>query len=166
MHNIHRSIVILTMGILTCGGATNAAAQAESQKADTEWGGYNGGYDATNFSSLTQINKDNVASLQEVARFKIPEIMSFQSGPVVIGDIMYVTTLVNTYATDARNGPQRWVRHHELKDPGPGRLGRDANTVSDCGTSTPFHPAATQLKLGRMIQTGSKPAAVHTPHTR
>jgi alcohol dehydrogenase (cytochrome c) len=124
MNNILRSIAILAMAILTCGRATNASAQAESQKADTEWAAYNGGYDATRFSSLTQIDKDNVASLQEVARFKIPEIMSFQSGPVVIGDTMYVTTLVNTYAIDARNGRQRWVRHHELKDPGPGRLGR------------------------------------------
>ena len=124
MNQIHHSLAILAMAILTCGGVTNASAQAESQKADTEWAAYNGGYDATRFSSLTQINKDNVASLQEVARFKIPEIMSFQSGPVVIGDTMYVTTLVNTYAIDARNGRQRWVRHHELKDPGPGRLGR------------------------------------------
>jgi len=55
------------------------------------------------FSSLTQINKDNVASLQEIARFKIPETMSFQSEPVVIGDVMYVATLVNTYAIDARS---------------------------------------------------------------
>ena len=84
MNNIPRSIAILAMAILTCGRATNASAQAESQKADTEWAAYNGGYDATRFSSLTQINKDNVASLQEVARFKIPEIMSFQSGPVVM----------------------------------------------------------------------------------
>ena len=50
--------------------------------------------------------------------------MSFQWDPIVIDDTMYITTLSNTYAIDARTGVQRWVRHHELKDPGPGRLGR------------------------------------------
>ena len=124
MNLIQHSIAIVTVAMLTCGTATKALAQAENHKADTEWRAYNGDYDGTRFSSLTQINNGNVASLQEVARFKIPETLSFQSGPVVIGDIMYVTTLVNTYAIDARTGLQRWVRHHDLKNPGPGRLGR------------------------------------------
>ncbi len=52
---------------------------------DTEWPGYNGGYDATRYSPLKQINTANVASLQEVGRFEIPETLSFQCGPVVIG---------------------------------------------------------------------------------
>jgi len=42
-------IVFLGMAMLTCGGVTNANAQVESQQADTEWRGYNGGYDATRF---------------------------------------------------------------------------------------------------------------------
>src|SRR3954468_8594786 len=117
MNYIQQFFVLATIAF-TCASATTAVAQVEPTQPDSEWPGYNGGYDATRFSPLTQINKENVASLQEVARFKIPETMSFQSGPVVIADTMYVTTLVNTYAIDARNGRQRWVRHHELKDPG------------------------------------------------
>src|SRR5436190_2133767 len=68
------------------------------------------GYDATRFSPLDQINTKNVAQLKEVARFKIPETLSFQSGPVVVGDTMFVTTVTSTYAIDARMGKQRWVR--------------------------------------------------------
>jgi glucose dehydrogenase len=49
----------------------------------SEWPSYNGGYDATRFSSLTQISTSNVASLAEVARFKLPETTAFQSGPVL-----------------------------------------------------------------------------------
>ena len=59
-----------------------------------------------------------------MARFKIPETTSFQADPVVVGGTLYVTTLHNTYAIDARTGQQRWVRHHDLINPGPGRLGR------------------------------------------
>jgi hypothetical protein len=59
MNHIQHSVAIVTIAMLTGGAATNAVAQAESQKADTEWRGYNGDYDATRFSSLTQINKEN-----------------------------------------------------------------------------------------------------------
>jgi alcohol dehydrogenase (cytochrome c) len=105
--------------------AFGAVAQTQSRPSEVQWAGYNGGYDATRFSPLAQINTSNVATLQEVARFRIPETMSFQSDPVVIGDTIYVTTRENTYAIDARTGAQRWVTHHNLERPdSPGRLGR------------------------------------------
>ncbi len=125
MDHLNLSAAIVAWAVVTCAGPTGAVGQADSRKPDTTWQGYNGGYDATRFSPLTQIDTKNVASLEEVARFRIPETMSFQSEPVVIGDTIYVTTRENTYAIDARTGAQRWVRHHELKDPGsPGRLCR------------------------------------------
>ena len=42
-------------------------------RSGSEWPSFNGGYNATRFSSLSQINADNVTSLAEVARFKLPE---------------------------------------------------------------------------------------------
>ena len=124
MNRIHQSKAIVAAAIISCCFVTKATCQADNHRSDIGWLGFNGGYDAVRFSPLTQINTANVASLQEVARFKIPETMSFQSNPVVIGDTLYVTTLVNTYAIDARTGQHRWVNHHELKDPALGRLGR------------------------------------------
>ena len=125
MKPLNRSAAIITWALLTFAGTTAVFGQVDSRKPDTEWRGYNGGYDATRFSPLTQINTENVSSLQEIARFRLPETMSFQSEPVMIGDTIYVTTRENTYAIDARTGRQRWVRHHELSHPGSsGRLGR------------------------------------------
>jgi len=124
MSCVRDCFIIVTLVGLTFGLATKAVGQADSQRSHAEWQQYNGGYDATRFSSLTQINTNNVSSLREVARFKIPETTSFQADPVVVGGTLYVTTLHNTYAIDARTGQQRWVRHHDLKNPGPGRLGR------------------------------------------
>jgi len=86
----------------------------------SEWPSYNGGYNATRFSSLSQISTGNVASLAEVARFKLPETMAFQSGPVLIDGTMYVTTANNTYALDPRTGEQRWIQHYEPKSVGIG----------------------------------------------
>src|SRR5438128_631514 len=119
MSYVRYCFIIMTIAGLTFGLITKAGSQSSVQRSDADWRQFNGGYDATRFSSLTQVNTSNAGSLQEVGRFNIPETMSFQSDPVVIGDTLYVTTLVNTYAIDARSGQQRWVRHHDLKNPGP-----------------------------------------------
>ena len=97
------------------GFAIAQTPEAESSGADTEWLGYNGGYDAIRFSPLRQIDTTNVAKLKEVARFKIPETLSFQCNPIVVGDTMFVTTVKSTYAIDARTGKQHWVRTIEPK---------------------------------------------------
>ena len=78
------------------GGATPAVAQPGDMKSGSEWPSYNGGYNATRFSSLSQINTGNVGSLTEVARFKLPETTAFQSGPLLIDGTMFVTTATNT----------------------------------------------------------------------
>lgn len=97
-----------------------AATQPGDMKSGSEWPSYNGGYNATRFSSLSQINTSNVASLSEVARFKLPESTAFQSGPLLIDGTMFVTTATNTYAFDPRTGEQRWVQHFEPKSMGIG----------------------------------------------
>ena len=61
-----------------------------------------------------------MASLSEVARFKLPESTAFQSGPLLIDGTMFVTTATNTYAFDPRTGEQRWVQHFEPKSMGIG----------------------------------------------
>ena len=124
MCRVRDCFILITLAGLAFGLATKAVSQGDTQISRGEWPQFNGSYDATRFSPLTQINTNNVGSLREVARFKIPETTSFQADPVVVGGTLYVTTLHNTYAIDARTGQQRWVHHHDLINPGPGRLGR------------------------------------------
>jgi len=104
----------------SAGPAGITTVEPGGMKSGSEWPAYNGGYDATRFSSLTRINTGNVASLAEVARFHMPETTAFQSGPVLIDGTMYVTTATNTYAIDARTGEQRWAQHFEPKSLGIG----------------------------------------------
>ena len=122
MSRVRDCFIIMTLAGLAFGLATKAVSQGDTQRSHGEWRQFNGGYDAARFSPLTQINTNNVGSLREVARFKIPETTSFQADPVVVVGTLCVTTLHNTYAIDARTGQQRWVRHHDLINPGPGRL--------------------------------------------
>src|SRR5215831_1978871 len=122
MSRVRDYFITMTLAGLIFGMATKAISQGDTHSSHGEWRQFNGGYNATRFSPLNQINTSNVGSLREVARFKIPETTSFQSDPVVVGGTLYVTTLHNTYAIDARTGQQRWVRLHDLKNPGPGRL--------------------------------------------
>ena len=52
--------------------AALVSEQPGGMRSGSEWPSYNGGYNATRFSSLSRINTGNVASLAEVARFKLP----------------------------------------------------------------------------------------------
>ena len=98
----------------------SVADQPGGMRSSSEWPAYNGGYNATRFSPVTKINTANVASLTEVARFKLPETLAFQSGPVLINGTMYVTTATNTYAIDARTAQQQWSHHFDAKSMGLG----------------------------------------------
>jgi glucose dehydrogenase len=45
-----------------------SAPQPSTAAPGSQWLGFNGGYDATRFSSLKQINTGNIATIREVAR--------------------------------------------------------------------------------------------------
>jgi alcohol dehydrogenase (cytochrome c) len=102
------------------GAPSTASTQPGGLRASSEWPSYNGGYNATRFSPVTQITSANAASLTEVARFSLPETTSFQSGPVLVDGTIYVTTAANTYAIDARTGAQQWVHQFQPKSMGLG----------------------------------------------
>src|SRR5205807_9009441 len=102
MNPYNRYAATVAWVVLMCAGATGALGQADSRKPDTEWRGYNGGYDATRVSPLTKNDPKNVASLQEVVQFRLPDTMSFQHEPNMTSATHYVTTTINTYANDRR----------------------------------------------------------------
>ncbi len=77
---------------------------------DTNWPSYNGTVNGQRYSSLEQINVQNVASLIEVCRLKVDDSGAFQAGLLQIGGTLYFTTVNDTLAVDATNCTQRW-RH-------------------------------------------------------
>ncbi|HEY5087748.1 MAG TPA: PQQ-binding-like beta-propeller repeat protein [Gemmatimonadaceae bacterium] len=92
------------------------ASRAIDPSAD--WPAYNNDPTAHRYSVLAQITVANVASLVPVCRFVTGEQTPMQSGPIVVGGVMYLTSATNTYAVDAATCKLRW-RHSYVYSPKP-----------------------------------------------
>jgi alcohol dehydrogenase (cytochrome c) len=66
------------------------------------------GYDLQRFSSLDQINKQNVKTLRPDWSYSLENIQSQESQPLVYNGVLYVSTEKATMAVDAKSGRQIW----------------------------------------------------------
>ncbi len=64
----------------------------EMQKNAKDWVMPLGDYASTRYSTLDQINKDNVGDLQVAWTFSTGVLRGHEGGPLVIGDVMYIHT--------------------------------------------------------------------------
>jgi len=114
---------------------------------------FNGSYSADRFSSLKQITTENVDSLVQVGRCELPETTSFQAGPVVVNNRLYVTTATATYALDARTGKLLWTHKYTPKSFGIGTPVRGvAYADGRLFRGTPdAHLLALDAKTGKVI---------------
>ncbi len=143
------AIVTIVCAVLFC---IRVAAQT-SKNADVGWPTYNGGYAGDRFSSLKQITKENVGSLVEVGHQELPETTSFQTGPVVVGNTMYVTTATATYALNAVTGKLLWTQKYAPKSLGLGTPVRGvAYSEGKLYRGTPdAHVLALDAKTGKVL---------------
>ncbi len=84
-----------------------------STGAAGDWPSYNRTLPGDRFSPLAEINRSNVAQLKSICTYTLPEVTSLQTGPIVVGGIMYFTTDTISYAIDAASCAEKWkkVRH-------------------------------------------------------
>jgi PQQ-dependent dehydrogenase (methanol/ethanol family) len=73
-----------------------------------DWSTYNRTLEGNRGSPLAEIDTANVARLRPVCTFDLGERAAFQTGPIVVGGTMYLTTAERTYAVDAANCKLRW----------------------------------------------------------
>ena len=85
-----------------------SVATVASGPTDTNWMSYNGTVNGQRYSSLDQINVQNVASLTEVCRLKVDDSGTFQAGLIQIDGTLYFTNSHDTVAVDATNCTVRW----------------------------------------------------------
>ena len=95
--------VVLALSLPICSASSQVASGA-----DADWTTYNRTYAGDRYSPLRQITTANVARLRRVCSYDTRENVSFQTGPVVIGGVMYFTTDTTTYAIDAGTCALRW----------------------------------------------------------
>ena len=73
------------------------------------WPSYNGQLNGNRFSPLDKINKSNIGQLAPQWMFPLPGApRALQVTPVVVGGVMYVTSVNEAFALDARSGREIW----------------------------------------------------------
>jgi quinoprotein glucose dehydrogenase len=137
-----------------------------------EWSAYGGDPGGMKYSPLSQINRDNVATLQVAWTWKSGEKAmpdkgtspaKFEGTPLMIEDVLYVSTSYNrVVALDANDGHELWTYDPRSYDWGPGAMGvqfghhRGVATWTD-GTNrrvfvnTRWRLIALDAKTGRQI---------------
>ena len=76
--------------------------------SQADWPTYNGDPGGNRYTTLTQINKGNVATMAPRWVFTIPGGGSSQMTPVVVEGVMYLANLNECFALDAGTGRQIW----------------------------------------------------------
>jgi alcohol dehydrogenase (cytochrome c) len=127
----------LPIAVLACGGcgqgggsgasgtAASATARASAAPAASptdktppgDWPAYNRTVSGDRFSPLAEIDRGNVAKLQSVCNYTLPEVSALQTGPLVVAGTMYFTTETRSYAIDAASCEAKWVVERPLDKP-------------------------------------------------
>jgi len=113
----------LCVAFLVSLAAPFAPAQVTSEKllkaADdgTTWLTYGRDYRSTRFSPLDQVNDKNVKKLVPKWTFQTGVLDGFETTPLVVDGIMYITTPWNhAFAIDAKTGAEIWRYDRQLPD--------------------------------------------------
>jgi PQQ-dependent dehydrogenase (methanol/ethanol family) len=115
----------------------NAVALAQPA-AGAEWTTPAGTLQGTRFSSLNEINADNVNRLQEEFRFSTGIVAGHEGQPLVVNGVMYIVTPFpnKLFALDlARGGDVRWVFN-----PGADPFAEDKACCDIVNRGAAFHP--------------------------
>jgi quinoprotein glucose dehydrogenase len=133
----------------------SAALTAQQSPPSDGWPYY--GHDAggTRFSPLSQINRDNVATLKVAWTFQVGDISDGSAGrkrsglettPILVDATLYLTTAFNrVFALDPETGKQRWVY-----DPMTELAGDYGDGLINRGVSAWHDPAHTKAKPCRL----------------
>lgn len=99
--------------------APAAAAGPREAVAPGDWPSYNRTLAGDRFSPLDEIDRGNVARLTSVCTYTLPELATFQTGPLVIDGAMYFTTEAASYAIDAATCAEKWRVERRSTRPSP-----------------------------------------------
>src|SRR6478609_5176019 len=90
-----------------------ASCTSKSEKTYDTWGVYGGNKENNHYSSLAQIDTNNVTQLQvawEYHTHDSDKATQIQVNPIVIDNILYgVSPKLKLFALDAATGAQKWI---------------------------------------------------------
>ena len=104
--------------------ATLAFAVDAEENAD--WPVYLGGKERNLYSTLEQINRDNVAKLEVAWAFETGDKAEYQANNLIVDGLLYTPTPSRkVVALDAATGEVRWTWDPVKDGPGKGRAPSD-----------------------------------------
>ena len=123
-----KTLLALSVSAVALTGAAHAQSAsdlaADAQTTD-EIITYGMGYGQQRYSSLDQINADNVSSLAPVWTLSLADTNSNETFPILHDGTFYVTTHDATVAIDAMTGKQKWKTYSDYPS--------DAKRILCCG---------------------------------
>jgi alcohol dehydrogenase (cytochrome c) len=118
-----RALLMVVMCSITLAAQQAATPQVTSQdlldglKDPSKWLSHGGDYGGHRHSPLTQITPDNVHQLVSQWTFQTGTLGSFQTTPLVVDGVLYVTGYNNNaWAIDARSGRPIWRYRRNLPE--------------------------------------------------
>lgn len=99
----------------TSSGPTQADLNAASGNS-RDWLFHTHDYTGRRYVDLDQINARNAADLQPVCVYQMGDMSNFQTGPIVYGGVMYLTTTHVTVAIDAATCRPIWRHTWDVAD--------------------------------------------------
>jgi alcohol dehydrogenase (cytochrome c) len=92
-----------------------------------DWTTYHGDPGGNRYTTLTQIDKSNVARLAPRWVFPIPNVGNVETTPIVIEGVMYISSANEVYALDAGSGREIW---HYQRPRTKGLIGNAAGGIN------------------------------------
>jgi alcohol dehydrogenase (cytochrome c) len=93
-----------------------AAADLLQAQPAANWVTYNGDYSGRRYSSLTQVNPENVDRLQVEWVFHSRNSDRLEVTPIVVNGLMIVTSANDTFALDAKTGRVVWRNERPISE--------------------------------------------------
>ena len=120
--------------------------------AAVDWPGYNNDPASTRYSTLATIARANVRGLHRICSVSLGSLRAFESGPIGVGGIVYVTTGAYTFAIDGSSCRKLWTNAYApaTSNDGPNRGVAYASGRLFRGTLD-GHVLAIDAKTGRTI---------------
>ena len=120
MTTLHRLPVVAALAVTVTFAV--AAQRAGQPRPYSTWASYGGGPEQLRYSSLTQITRRNVSTLQVAWTYDTGEGGDLQTQPIVVGNILYAySPTQRVLALDAATGKPVWTFDAKLQGRGPNR---------------------------------------------
>src|SRR5690242_5657348 len=131
-----RVAFVVLIGMLASGAQVPYERIVKAPAEPGNWLTYSGNYQAHRFSGLREITSANVAGLKPLWVYQLKEKGEFETSPIVVDGIMYITEPPGVVtALDARTGRRLWNYQRQLpkdiKTLGFGRVNRGVAILGD-----------------------------------